>query len=264
MDTSSLRWILVIAGIAILAGLFLFGNPDKKRKPRASRKRAHAARIRREPVLDADTVIEDEPVYHDERQTELAIDSLPDPDARLEPHFDSLDDGMIRDEAPTVPEVPPPDKIITLFIQARDNHFITGVELLDVSLKSGLVFGQQGIFHRIHEEDVEPVFSMEASSNVPRSAQLDKRRTIGVRIPDNNVVQGLLEVLDEPLLSSSLILPDPEGKIFDSEDLYDEVYGQIDLFVDAGYCPLEPTTLIDLTSGQPECLRRGAGVIDFL
>ena len=93
---------------------------------------------------------------------------------------------------------------------------------------------------------------------------MNKRRTIGVRIPNHPVVQGLLKVLDEPLLSSSLILPDPEGKIMDSEDLYDEVYGQIDLFVDAGYCPLEPTTLVDLTSGKPEILRRGLGVIDFL
>jgi len=107
-------------------------------------------------------------------------------------------------------------------------------------------------------------FILQASSKVPRSAQLDRRSTIGVRIPDHKVVQGLLEALDEPLLSSSLILPDPEGKIMDSEDLYDEVYGQVDLFVDAGYCPLEPTTLIDMTSGQPEVLRRGSGVIDFL
>jgi tRNA A37 threonylcarbamoyladenosine synthetase subunit TsaC/SUA5/YrdC len=65
-------------------------------------------------------------------------------------------------------------------------------------------------------------------------------------------------------LSSSLILPDPDGKIMDSEDLYDEVYGQIDLFVDAGYCPLEPTTLIDMTSGQPIVLRLGGGVVDFI
>lgn len=107
-------------------------------------------------------------------------------------------------------------------------------------------------------------FVLRASSNVPRTVQLDRRRTIGVRIPGHKLVQSLLDVLDEPLLSSSLILPDPEGNIIDSEDLYDEVYGQIDLFVDAGYCPLEPTTLIDLTSGQPEVLRRGAGVIDFL
>ncbi len=107
-------------------------------------------------------------------------------------------------------------------------------------------------------------FVLETTKSVSRTANLDNRRTIGVRIPDHPVVQGLLEALDEPLLSSSLILSDLEGKIMDSEDLYDEIYGQIDLFVDAGYCPLEPTTLIDLTSGHPEVLRRGRGVIDFL
>jgi cell division protein ZipA len=172
MDTSSLRWILVIVGVAILAGLFLFGNPDKKRKPRASRKRAHAARIRQEPVLDADSEAEGETTYHDERQAELAIDSSPDSDMRQEPRFDSLDDDMVREEAPPAPDVPPPDKIITLFIQARDNHFITGVELLDVSLKSGLVFGEHGIFHRIHEEDIEPVFSM---ANLTNPGIFDKK-----------------------------------------------------------------------------------------
>jgi tRNA threonylcarbamoyl adenosine modification protein (Sua5/YciO/YrdC/YwlC family) len=107
-------------------------------------------------------------------------------------------------------------------------------------------------------------FVLESTKNVSRNAQMDKRRTIGLRIPDHPVVQELLDVLDEPLLSSSLIMPDPEGKIMDSEDLYDEVYGQIDLFVDAGYCPLEPTTLVDLTSGKIVILRRGGGVIDFL
>ena len=107
-------------------------------------------------------------------------------------------------------------------------------------------------------------FILESKMKVSRNAQLDKRKTVGVRIPDHAVVQGLLEVLDESLLSSSLILPDPDGKIMDSEDLYDEIYGHIDLFVDAGYCRLEPTTLIDLTEGHPVVLRRGGGVVDFL
>ena len=107
-------------------------------------------------------------------------------------------------------------------------------------------------------------FILTATSLVPRTARRQKRRSIGVRIPDHPFVQALLASLDEPLLSSSLILPDPQGDILDSEDLYDEVYGQVDLFVDAVYCPLEPTTLVDLTGEHPEVLRRGAGVIDFL
>jgi tRNA threonylcarbamoyl adenosine modification protein (Sua5/YciO/YrdC/YwlC family) len=107
-------------------------------------------------------------------------------------------------------------------------------------------------------------FVLPATSNVPKSVRRSRRKTIGVRIPDHAVVQALLASLDEPLLSSSLILPDPDDRIMDSEDLYDEVYGQIDLFVDAGYCPLEPTTVLDLCGDVPEVLRHGAGVLDFL
>ena len=107
-------------------------------------------------------------------------------------------------------------------------------------------------------------FILTATSMVPRSARTEKKHTIGVRIPDHPLVQALLNALDEPMLGSSLILPDPTGEILDSEDLYDEIHGDVDLFVDAGYCPLEPTTLLDLTGNQPEVLRVGAGVIDFL
>jgi hypothetical protein len=53
MDISTFRWILIIAGLVIVAGIFLFGSPDKKRKPKASRKRVHAQRVRREPALDS-------------------------------------------------------------------------------------------------------------------------------------------------------------------------------------------------------------------
>lgn len=106
-------------------------------------------------------------------------------------------------------------------------------------------------------------FILPSSSRVPKSVLQKKVRTIGIRIPDHNVVQGILNAMDEPLLSSSLILPNMEDEIFDSEDLYDAVHGMIDLFVDAGYCPLEPTTLIDLTSGQPIVMRQGSGMVNF-
>ena len=104
-------------------------------------------------------------------------------------------------------------------------------------------------------------FILPATNKVPRGIK-HKLQTIGVRIPDHQVVNALLESLDEPLLSSSLILPD-EDDIFDSEDLFDAVHKDIDLFVDAGYCALEPTTLIDLTGSHPAVLRQGAGVVDF-
>lgn len=104
-------------------------------------------------------------------------------------------------------------------------------------------------------------FILPATSEVPRSVR-HRQQTIGVRIPDHPVVQALLESLDEPLLSSSLILPDEE-EIYDSEDLFDAVHQDVDLFVDSGYCALEPTTLVDLTGTHPLVLRQGAGVVDF-
>ena len=78
------------------------------------------------------------------------------------------------------------------------------------------------------------------------------------------MVQAILDTIDEPLLSSSLIIPGMEEEIFDTEDLYDSVHLDVDLFVDAGYCPLEPTTLLDLTGERPHVLRQGQGVVDFI
>jgi cell division protein ZipA len=167
MDISTFRWILIIVGIAIVAGIFLFGNPDKKRKPRASRKRVHAQRVRLEPGLNSEPDSGDSGEYDcDSRQTQLDIGGLsedgPASDRKIEPGLGGK---------PRAPAAPLPDKIVTLFIQARDNHIITGVDLLDASLKSGLVFGKHDIFHRIHEEDVEPVFSM---ANLTKPGSFDK------------------------------------------------------------------------------------------
>ena len=170
MDISTFRWILIIAGIAIIAGIYLFGVRDRKRKPRASRKRIHAERVRHEPVLDTqpgdESVNADDYDDLDARQTELAIGGYAEDPSRIEPQLESVSEGK-----PRAPAGPPPDKIITLFLQVRDNHIITGVELLDASLKSGLVFGNHEIFHRIHEEDLEPVFSM---ANLTKPGSFDK------------------------------------------------------------------------------------------
>jgi cell division protein ZipA len=169
MDISTFRWILIIAGIAIVVGIFLFGNPDKKRKPRASRKRVHAQRVRHEPALDSEQTGESKDDGYgdfDATQTELDIGDSAGDGSRAEPQFESQ-----PEQKPREPAAPPPDKIVTLFLQARDNHIITGVDLLDASLKSGLVFGNHDIFHRIHEEDVEPVFSM---ANLTKPGTFDK------------------------------------------------------------------------------------------
>ena len=104
-------------------------------------------------------------------------------------------------------------------------------------------------------------FVLPATSKVPRNHRNKRPATIGIRIPEHEVVQAILETIDEPILSSSLIVPGMEDEIFDQEDLYDAVHHDVDLFVDAGYCPLEPTTLLDLTGAKPVVLREGQGVV---
>lgn len=155
------------------------------------------------------------------------------------------------------------DRVIRLRQLSKNHHFTYCCRSLS-EVGALAKIGNHG--HRLMRQ-LTPgpyTFILQATSQVPRLARNQKQHTIGVRIPDHPFVQALLGSMDEPLLSSSLILPDPREEILDSEDLYDEVYGQVDLFVDAGYCALEPTTLLDLTTAEPQVLRRGLGVIDFL
>jgi len=156
MDISTFRWILIIVGVAIVAYIFLFGNPDRKRKPRASRKRNRITRNNRtEPTLSADDsgeipqTIEGEP-----GQAELDIDAQA---AEPEPEPEPLG--------------PPPDKIISLFLQSRDKHRISGVDLLDAALKSGMVFGLRDIFHRVMDDNGDILFSM---ANLTKPGSFDK------------------------------------------------------------------------------------------
>jgi len=106
-------------------------------------------------------------------------------------------------------------------------------------------------------------FVLPATSQVPRNHKNKRPATIGIRIPDHLIVQSILDAIDEPILSSSLLLPGMEDEIHDVEDLYDAVHLDVDLFVDAGYCPMEPTTLLDLTGEAPVVLRAGKGRIPF-
>jgi len=100
-------------------------------------------------------------------------------------------------------------------------------------------------------------FILEGTRDVPKRLLHDKKKTIGLRISEHGVVQALLASLDEPLMSVSLILPDYE--FYDIDDVRDAVEKLVDVIVDDGYCPPQPTTVINLTSGQVEIIRQGAG-----
>lgn len=102
-------------------------------------------------------------------------------------------------------------------------------------------------------------FILEATREVPRRLQHPKRSTIGLRVPDHPVALALLEELGEPLLSSTLILPDDEAPLNDAEDIRDRLEKQVALIMDAGPCGVEPTTVIDLTGDAPSVRRKGKG-----
>jgi len=102
-------------------------------------------------------------------------------------------------------------------------------------------------------------FILKATHEVPRRLQHPKRKTIGIRVPDNAVCQALLEELREPLMSTSLILPGEELPMTDAEDIRDRIGNRLDLIIDGGFCGIEPTTVIDLVDGVPEVVRPGKG-----
>ena len=102
-------------------------------------------------------------------------------------------------------------------------------------------------------------FILEASREVPRRLAHPRRRTIGLRVPDHVVVQALLEELGEPMLSTTLLLPDLDEPLNDAGEIRDRLQRVVDLIIDGGACGLTPTTVVDLTSSEPALIRAGAG-----
>lgn len=102
-------------------------------------------------------------------------------------------------------------------------------------------------------------FILEATADVPRRLMHPKRKTIGLRVPDNPIALALLEELGEPLMTSSLLLPGDELPMTDPYDIRDTLQQHVELVIDGGYCGLEPTTVIDLTGNAPELIRQGKG-----
>ena len=102
-------------------------------------------------------------------------------------------------------------------------------------------------------------FILPATKEVPRRLLHPKKRTVGVRIPDNRVVQALLAELGEPILSSTLILPDETAPMTEGWLVKEELDHQVDAVIDAGECGTEPTTVVDYSDDTPEVTRLGAG-----
>ncbi len=102
-------------------------------------------------------------------------------------------------------------------------------------------------------------FILPATREVPRRLLHPKRRTIGIRIPDNRIAHALLEELGEPIMSTTLILPGEDMPMTDPYEIREMLEHQVDLVIDGGYCDIEPTTVVDLTGDLPVVVRRGKG-----
>lgn len=107
-------------------------------------------------------------------------------------------------------------------------------------------------------------FVLKGSKDIPKKLLTPKRKTIGLRVPDHQITKDLLEALGEPILSTTVTLPNYSvedlREIYQIEDLLEK---RVDAIIDAGDCSHSPTTVIDLTSGVPEIIREGAGPIDI-
>ncbi len=102
-------------------------------------------------------------------------------------------------------------------------------------------------------------FILEATKEVPRRLSHPSRKTIGLRVPENPITHALLEELKQPLLGTTLILPNEEEPMTDPEQVRERLEKQVDLVIDGGACSLIPTTVIDMTQEVPELLRLGRG-----
>jgi len=105
-------------------------------------------------------------------------------------------------------------------------------------------------------------FILRATSEAPRRLRDPKRKSIGIRVPDNRIASGLLEELGEPILSSTLMLPGDDLPLSDPDEIADRLGTRVEVLLDGGAGGIEPTTVLDLSRGEVEILRRGKGPVD--
>lgn len=155
------------------------------------------------------------------------------------------------------------DRIAAIRKVNRDHNFTLVARDLSHISEYAKVNNQQ--YRLIKSSTPGPfTFILPAKRKVPRRIMQQRRKTIGLRIPDNPIVLGLLAILDEPILSSTLILPGHELPLGDPNDIYDALKHQVDLVIDGGHCGIEPTTIIDWHLDAPQVTRQGKGQALFI
>ncbi|MDT0594593.1 L-threonylcarbamoyladenylate synthase [Glaciecola petra] len=102
-------------------------------------------------------------------------------------------------------------------------------------------------------------FILKATKEVPKRLQNPKKRTIGIRVPDNNIALAILEELGEPLMSTTLILPNADIAESDPDEIRDKLERRVGLIIHGGYLGEQPTTVIDMSEGDTVVRRHGSG-----
>jgi tRNA threonylcarbamoyl adenosine modification protein (Sua5/YciO/YrdC/YwlC family) len=104
-------------------------------------------------------------------------------------------------------------------------------------------------------------FLLNATKEMPKKLRHIKRKTVGIRVPDNLIALTLLQTLNAPIISSTLKLPGEEYPLIDPNDIYYQLKNRVDLIIDSGTGGLESTTVIDFVEGKPTVIRKGKGIV---
>jgi len=146
-------------------------------------------------------------------------------------------------------------------VDAKHNFTLVCRDLSEIALYAKV---ENSTYRLIKNHTPGPyTFILKATKEVPRRLQNPKRKTIGLRVPDNRIAQTLLETLGEPLMSSTLILPGDDMPLTDPYDIRDTLEHSLDLVIDGGYCGFEPTTVVEFTDDVPVVVRQGLGSMDL-
>jgi len=145
-------------------------------------------------------------------------------------------------------------------VDAKHNFTLVCRDLSEIALYANV---ENNVYRLIKNYTPGPyTFILKATKEVPRRLQNPKRKTIGLRVPDNRIAQALLETLGNPLMSSTLILPGDDMPLTDPYDIRDTLEHSLDLVIDGGYCGFEPTTVVEFTDDEPVVVRQGLGIMD--
>lgn len=140
----------------------------------------------------------------------------------------------------------------------KDHNFtLTCRDMSEISLYARI---DNHAFRTIKNNTPGPfTFILKATKDVPKRVQNLKRKTIGIRVPDNPIALALLEELNEPLMSTTLILPDSDVAESDPDEIRDRLEKLVGLIIHGGYLGEQPTTVVDMSEGEIELIREGSG-----